>query len=332
MNPYADKPWYRRWPKRVPAVFEVPDVSCAQVFEESARLFPHRPALIYFDTVFSYGELDGLSSRFLALLQDFKIGKGDRVALYMQNVPAYIIAEYGCWKNGSVVVPMNPMLKEREIEYLINDCSPRLIICEEALYPTVRNVLPRTPSIERVMTTSPLDWYSRAGETPLFLQNVVKQTPEATLDFKEALDKTSAGGRMESVQGRDLAAISYTSGTTGVPKGALTSHANHIANALNNALWYSLGCSDVFFGFVPWFHITGANMQTVLPFFVGGTVVAGYRFEPGLALEAIEKHRITHGVGPITMYIALLNHPEFKKYDLSSLRTPISGGPRSPKQ
>ncbi len=326
MNPYADMPWKSRWPKRVPAAFEVPDVSCADVFVESARLFQNRPALIYFDTVFSYGMLDDLSSRFMAVLQELKINKGDRVALYMQNLPAYIIAEYGCWKNGSVVVPMNPMLKEREIEYLINDCSARLIVCEESLFATVENVLDRTPSIERIMTASPLDWYAWTGKMPLFMQNVAKKVPEGATDFREAVEKTPCGERPASVRSRDLAAISYTSGTTGVPKGALTSHRNHIANALNNALWFSLGCSDVFFGFVPWFHMTGANMQTVLPFFVGGAVVSGYRFDPGLALEAIEKHRITHGVGPITMFIAMLNHPEFKKFDLSCIRTLISGG------
>ena len=326
MSSYAEKPWYRLWPKRVPTVFEVPNTSCAEVFVENAKLFPNETALVYFDTRFSYAELDELTGRFLSVLKDLKVGKGDRVILYMQNMPVYIIAEYGCWKNGTVVVPMNPMLKEREIEYLVNDCSPKLIICEEALYPTVKNVLPEAASVERVITTSPLDWYSCDEETPVVLKGIEKVRHEGTLDFKQLLDESRESREMGEITGDDLAAISYTSGTTGVPKGALTTHRNHIANALNNALWYSLGCSDVFFGFVPWFHITGANMQTVLPFLAGGTVVTGYRFEPGLALKTIEKYKVSHSVGPITMYIAFLNHPDFKYRDISSLKTPISGG------
>jgi long-chain acyl-CoA synthetase len=158
------------------------------------------------------------------------------------------------------------------------------------------------------------------------MRGLEKARYEDTFDLKELLDKYPETEKLERLNGEDLAAISYTSGTTGIPRGALTTHSNHLSNALTNALWYSLGASDVFFGFVPWFHITGANMQTVLPFFVGGTLVTGYRFEPGLVLRQIEKYRITHSVGPITMYIALLNHPDFKKYDLSSLITPISGG------
>lgn len=269
-----------------------------------------------------------MTNRFAAALRDFGVGKGERVILYMQNLPAYLIAEYGCWKRGAVVVPMNPMLKEREIDYLLKDCTPKIIICEESLYPTVQNVLAGAASVEKVITTSPRDWYSFAGEDPAVIKGVEKVRHPGTIDFKELLNQYPGEEPADFVKvaGEDLAAISYTSGTTGVPKGALTSHTNHVANALNNLLWFSLGAADVFFGFVPWFHITGANMQTVLPFFTGGTLVTGYRFEPGLALRQIEKYRITHSVGPITMYIAMLNHPDFKKYDLSSLLTPISGG------
>jgi long-chain acyl-CoA synthetase len=325
---YAGRPWYHLWPYRVPKNFAVPDVSCADVFRESARLYPKKTALVYFDTRFTYAELDELTDRFAAFLKDLGVGKGDRVALYMQNIPAYVIAEYGCWKRGAVVVPMNPMLKEREIEYLLQDCTPRLMVCEEGLYPTVRGVLAGATSVQEVITTSPRDWYSFEGEEPGVLKGVEKIRFPETLDFRELLERYA---KVEPdvflpVGGGDLAAISYTSGTTGVPKGALTSHTNHVANALNNLLWFSLGASDVFFGFVPWFHITGANMQTVLPFLTGGTLVTGYRFEPGLALRQIERYRISHAVGPITMYIAMLNHPGFRKYDLSSLLTPISGG------
>jgi len=326
VNPYLAKPWYKLWPKRVPKTFAVPDISCADAFMESARLFPKKTALVYFDNKFTYSELETLTSKFAAVLESFDVGKGDRVILYMQNIPAYIIAEYGCWKKGAVIVPVNPMLKEREIEYLISDCSPKLIICEEYLYSKVKNVLKKASPVGKVITTSPLDWYFFEGETPAFLQNIEKVRHDDTFDFKELLDKSTITYKPETVKGEDLAAISYTSGTTGIPKGALTTHSNHIANALNNSLWYSVASADVFFGFVPWFHITGANMQTVLPFFVGGTLVTGYRFEPALALRQIEKYKITHSVGPITMYIALLNHPDFKKYDLSSLVTPISGG------
>ena len=325
---YADHPWYKVWPKRVPKSFEVPDVSCAEVFKESVRVYPQKTALVYFDTKFTYAELEGLINQFAAALKDFGVKKGERIVLYMQNLPAYIIAEYGCWKRGAVVVPINPMLKEREIDYLLKDCEPKIIICEEGLYPTLQKVLSGVTSVKEVLTTSPLDWYSFEEEAPTFIKGIEKVRYSDTTDFKDLLSRYPPEEPTDvvKVSGEDLAAISYTSGTTGVPKGALTSHTNHIANALNNLLWFSLGASDVFFGFVPWFHITGANMQTVLPFFAGGTLVSGYRFEPELALRQIAKYKITHSVGPITMYIAMLNHPNFGRYDLSSLLTPISGG------
>jgi len=325
---YVDRPWDKLWPKRVPKTFQIPDVSCADVFRESARLYPKKTAVMYFDTRFTYSQLADLTNRFSAALSDFGVGKGDRVVLYMQNIPGYLIAEYGCWKTGAVVVPMNPMLKEREIAYVLKDCSPKIIVCEQNLYRTVKNVLNEAASVEKVITTSPLDWYCFEGEDPPFVKDVKKERQPGTIDLNELLDGYPGDGPDVPVRvtGDDLAAISYTSGTTGVPKGALTSHTNHVANALNNLLWFSLGAADVFFGFVPWFHMTGANMQTVLPLFTGGTLVTGYRFEPGLAIRQIEKYRVTHSVGPITMYIAMLNHPEFKKHDLSSLLTPISGG------
>lgn len=325
-NPYKEKPWYKLWPKRVPKTFDVPNVSCADVFFENAKLFPQKTALIYFDTKFSYTELAELASRFARVLEEFSVKKGDRVILYMQNIPAYIIAAYGCWKKGAVIVPMNPMLKEREIQYIINDSAPKVIVCEDNLYPLVKNVAAQFLCVQKIITTSPLDWFSFEGDIPLFIKDMKKVKHDGALDFCDLLEEYPASKEYEAVDGSDLAAISYTSGTTGIPKGAMTSHSNHIANAINNSLWYSVASADVFFGFVPWIHITGANMQTVLPFYVGGTLVTGYRFEPELVLRQIDKYKVTHGVGPITMFISLMNHPKFKEYDLSSFLTPISGG------
>src|SRR5919112_6788495 len=142
---YESKPWLERYAEYVPKELPLPTRSMADLFEESAERAPDRDAIRYFDETLSYGELNDLADRFATLLSTKGVEKGDRVAVYTQNNPQFLLAQYGAWKRGAVVVPLNPMLKTRELDYHLNDSGAKALVCLEGLYEgAAREVVPGT--------------------------------------------------------------------------------------------------------------------------------------------------------------------------------------------
>src|SRR5919107_3491199 len=174
---YESKPWLDRYADYVPKELPLPEKSMADFFEESVERNPDRDAVRYFDESISYGELNDLADRFATLLSTRGAEKGDRVAVYTQNNPQFLVAQYGAWKRGAVMVPLNPMLKKKELDYHLNDSGARLLVCFESLYETVaREVVPGT-AVEHVFTTSELDFLPE-GERPAPLADAERQSFE----------------------------------------------------------------------------------------------------------------------------------------------------------
>jgi long-chain acyl-CoA synthetase len=333
-SPYDRKPWLARYANYVPPELPLPEKSMTDLFEESVHRVPERDAIRYFDeAVCSFAELDRMAGAFAARLAEWDVNKGDRVAVYTQNDPQFLIAQYGVWKRGAAVVPLSPMLKGKELDYHLEDSGAKVLVCLENLYRDVaREALPGTP-VERVVTTSELDFLPQgAAEEHASLKGSEKIRFDDTEDLAEILRNASPDpGAREPVAPEDIAYLVYTSGTTGKPKGAMELHSNVAFNAEVYRTWMRIGDEDSVFGMAPLFHVTGTVGHLAIAALAGIPLVLFHRFDPQEALRLVEKWRPTMTIGAITAFIALMHAPGSGERGLSSLTKCYSGGaPISP--
>jgi long-chain acyl-CoA synthetase len=271
---------------------------------EANDMYPDRAAVRLDGLVLTYEELDERSARVAGLLAARGVEPGDRVGLMLANVPQFPMLYYGVLRAGAVVVPMNPMLKAREVEYYLGDSGARLIF---AWHPVV-------------------DEAAKGAEAAGV--GFVSVVPEA---FDRLLDDHAPVTGVTSRADDDTAVILYTSGTTGKPKGAELTHANLARNAAVSATTlFKLEPDDVVMGCLPLFHSFGQTCGLNAAVSSGACLTLLSRFEPGKALEVIQRDRVTVFEGVPTMYVALLNHPGRGGYDTSSLRACVSGGAALP--
>jgi long-chain acyl-CoA synthetase len=276
----------------------------SSVFEQAAASHAERAAVRMDDLVLSYSELRDAAGRVTSLLSSFGIEPGDRVAVMLPNVPAFPIVFYGALGAGAVVVPMNPLLKSREVAYYLGDSGAKVLFAWHAVADEAAKGATETGA--RVVEVDQPDLASLlAGFTP------------------------SAPHHRQS--GDDDAVILYTSGTTGRPKGAELTHANLTGNAgLTAATLLNAGPDDVVMGCLPLFHVFGLTCGLNATIVGGGTLTLLPRFDPARALEIIGRDQVTIFEGVPTMYAAMLHHPAHANADTSSLRTCVSGGSAMP--
>ncbi|OGP80286.1 MAG: acyl-CoA synthetase [Deltaproteobacteria bacterium RBG_16_49_23] len=294
---------------------------------KTAQRHGQSPAFYYFDKIISYQELDEMSDALACALRDLGIKKGDRVSLYLQNLPQFIIGQFGIWKCGGVVVPLNPMYREKELTYYFRDASVRVLICMESLYgEMVRKVVKET-GVEHVITTSELDFLDPESPRPSLLKGIEKSRDLNTLDFITLIERYRGKHSPEVELSReDVAYLTYTSGTTGPPKGAMNTHGNVAFNSEVYRHCWKLTPSDTMLGVAPFFHVTGMVGHIGTCIASGTPLILFYRFDPKTTFQMIEKWKATCTIGAITVFIALMNDPEIGRHDLSSLRKVYSGG------
>jgi len=328
---YEGRPWLKHYPSYIPPELTTRFANGLEMFLETAKAMPEQAAIYYFDQSMSYSELDNKSTALAAALQVRGVTHGDRVALYLQNIPQFLIALYGAWKVGAIVVPCNPMFKQRELEYHLNDSGAKGLLCLESLYETIARDIIGNTKVEFVITTSELDFVARES-VPALLGSSSKQRFDETLDMLELLAQfDGANIQLATFTPADVAFLTYTSGTTGRAKGAMNTHGNVVFNATFYQQWMQLDSNDVVIGVAPFFHITGLIAHLAVAALAGMPIIMFYRFDPAETLRLIEKWRGSFTVAAITVFIALLNHPDIKTRDLSSLRKAFSGGaPVSP--
>ncbi len=322
---------FRRWLSLYPRDYS-PDLtpeakSPLDHLQKTVHSHGQDPALYYFNKIISYQELDEMSNAFACALKDFGIKKGDRVALYLQNIPQFVIAQYGIWKTGGIVVPLNPMYKEKELTYYFRDASVRVLVCMESLYgEMVRKVVKET-GVEHVITTSELDFLDPESPRPSLLKGIEKNRDLNTLDFITLIERYRGKHSPEVELSReDVAYLTYTSGTTGPPKGAMNTHGNVTFNSEVYRHCWKLTSSDTMLGVAPFFHVTGMVGHIGTCIASGTPLILFYRFDPKTTFQMIEKWKATCTIGAITVFIALMNDPEIGRYDLSSLQKVYSGG------
>lgn len=325
MNPYTARPWLGQYRPGTPAdlVPEFPDALA--MFRAAVARAPDRPLIHYFDRSLSTTEMDRLSDAFACLLTSRGFARGDRVAVYLQNVPQFVIAMLGTWKAGGIMVSVNPMLRHREVALILNDSGARVLVTLESLYREVAEAVVAETPVEHVFTTSELEFLGDAR--PTLLKDSQRVACAGATDLLTSL--TALAGKVPApiaFAPTDTALLTYTSGTTGPPKGAMNTHANIVYNTQTYRAWMDLGEDDVILGVAPLFHITGLIAQITTSFLLPCPQVLYYRFDPATTAELVERYRATFVVASITVYIALMNSEEAKRRDFSSLRKVYSGG------
>ncbi len=294
-------------------------LNLATMLAETSKRKPDSTALIFDDFKMTYRQLDTASNQFANALVKVGLQPGQKVALMLPNIPQFVICFYGIAKAGAAIVPLNVLLKAPEVQYHLQDSDAVMLIAWEGFTSEA------VGGYQQAETCSSLVIVNAPGSQAM-------PDAEGTTSFNKLMTNASATFEMVPTMPDDTAVILYTSGTTGRPKGAELSHFNLFFNARTSkdSLGIEWRNDDVGLVALPLFHSFGIScvMNTLIT--VGATLTLMARFEPVKAFEIIQRDRVTTFSGVPTMYIYLLNHPDRSKYDLSSLRTCISGGAANP--
>jgi long-chain acyl-CoA synthetase len=325
MSTHTDRPWLALYDESAPPEIEPEHHSALAMFDSAVARAADRPAIRYFDAELTWADVDRLANALAVGLHDLGIGRGDRVAVYLQNVPQFLVAMVATWKAGAIMVSVNPMYKARELAEVLEDSGAKGLVALESLYGDVAAGVVGETDVCAIVTTSPLDFV--ADDPPAALAGIERVRHDGTHDLLE-LTRAHEGETPDPVElgPDDVAFLTYTSGTTGPPKGAMNTHRNVVFNTRVYRDWIRLGEDDSVFAAAPLFHITGLIGHATIAMLVPLPLVLFGRFEPGVALEQAERHRPTFTIAAITAFIALLNHPDARTRDLSSLEKVYSGG------
>jgi long-chain acyl-CoA synthetase len=322
MSMYDEKPWLSRYDPDQPAEISLEFTDALSMFRASVSRNPDGDLLRYFGGRITARELDELSDAFAVALVSLGVRAGDRVALYLQNVPQFVIGMLATWKAGGIAVPVNPMNRARELEAVLSDSGTRVLVCLESLY---RDVVAATTHHAVVVTTSELDY--RARDDQRVFAGIERLDHPGAQDMTALIERHRGQVPADVTFGPDdTAFLTYTSGTTGPPKGAMNTHGNVVFNSQAYRQWCRLGPDDVVLGVAPLFHITGLIAGVTTALLLGAPLVLAYRFEPSVMLETIRDERATFTVGSITVFIALMNAPDAERDALASLTKIWSGG------
>jgi long-chain acyl-CoA synthetase len=278
--------------------------SLANLLTETAARHGDRPALKLDDAVVNYTQLNEGASRVAGLLKAKGLQPGERVGIMLPNVPYFGMVYYGILRAGGVVVPMNPLLKGREVAFYLGDPEARILFAWHGFAEPAQEGAERAGA--ELILVEPGKFEALLGEAEPAREDVERD-------------------------GSDTAVILYTSGTTGTPKGAELTHDNLLLNCLYGSReLVDSSPEDIILGALPLFHSFGQTCCMNGAVRVGACLTLIPRFDPGKALEIIERDRVTIFEGVPTMYHAILNHPERERFDTSSLRLCVSGGSAMP--
>jgi len=329
----SEKIWQKNYPKEIPLTIDYPKIPLYQLLVDSAQAYPNNKAIYFLGKEITFKELLKLTKKFANALSRLGVKKGDRIALMLPNSPQDVIAYYAIQMLGAVVVQTNPMYTERELEHQLIDSQAETIIVLDLMYPKVEKVKSVT-ALKNVIVTSIKD-YLPFPKNILYPLKAKKQGQLIKIEYKDGI--YSFVELIKSAQAEitfaeinpleDIAVLQYTGGTTGISKGVMLTHNNLVANVVQVAHWLykARKGKEKILGALPFFHVYGMTAVMNLAMYFASTMILIPRYDVNEILKTIEKVKPTFFPGAPTMYIALLNHPELKKYDLSSIEACISG-------
>jgi long-chain acyl-CoA synthetase len=320
---YLSKPWLEHYPAGVPATVEVPLQSVPEVFDLATERDPGRNAVVFYGRNITYRELREATDRLANALQHLGVKKGDRVALYLLNSPQFIIAYFAALKCGATVTPISPVYTSHEVRYQLQDSGARIVFCQDVLYDKVEKA---GVALDRVIVTSVAEYLPAMRR--LFAKKALLPPSANVVSFQDLLKKYPPRAPGVAIQPRtDLAALPYTGGTTGNPKGVMLTHYNLIAayTGAQSAFAGMQPGKEVILAFLPFFHIYGQVVIMLNGLMQGNLLVLFTTPDTEEILAAMERYRATVFYGVPTLYEYLKEHKDTGKVDWKRLKLVLSG-------
>ncbi|TWA72289.1 long-chain acyl-CoA synthetase [Azospirillum baldaniorum] len=326
-------PWLVHYPEGIAWDQPIPVMPLAELFEEAARRYADRPCLDFLGRRYRYAEVLGLVNRAAKGFATMGVKPGVRVGLCLPNTPTYVIAYFAILKAGGTVVNYNPLYVERELEHQIEDSGTEIMVTLDLkqIHPRIEAMLDRT----RLKTVVVCRMASILSPVKSVLFRVLKRSELASIpqdgrhvDFDALLANDGVMPPVRLDPRRDVAVLQYTGGTTGVPKGAMLTHANLVANARQVQAWFpgmALG-KERMLAVLPFFHVFAMTVILNMGLAAGAELVMLPRFDTLQVLKTIARRKPTLLPGVPTMYKALLSHPDVARHPMRSIRYCISGG------
>ncbi|MBL7493965.1 AMP-binding protein [Frankia sp. AgB1.9] len=324
MTTDASQPWLARYPAGIDPTPKIAHGSVVEAWQARVVANPARPAVRYFDGSIGAAELDAHADALAAELQARGVERGDRIGIYLQNVPYYPISLLAIWKAGATAVPLNPMYQGPELRRLVEDSGTSGVIVARGTDLETRASLAGT-AVGWLLSASSRDFQTR--DDPRVFTSPEEPGPSPDGDLGDIL--TARHGerpRPVDVDLDETAFITYTSGTTGPPKGALNTHRNYLHAVLNYGDWLGLEPGDVSFAIAPLFHITGLSLNAGIALLNDATLSMSGRFEPAVALDTFREHGVTTTIGSITAFNAFFRVPAGGPEHFATIKRLFSGG------
>lgn len=328
-----NQPWLELYPTQIAKNVYYRAESLPQLLENAAKEYPKHKAIHFMGKEWNYRQLYKKAIKMAAYLQDLGMEKGDKVAVMLPNIPQTVISFYAILLAGGIVVPVNPLYQERELEFILNDSGAKAIITLDLLYPRINNIKEKT-ALRHLIITAVKDFlpfpkniiypFIQAKQQGKPVKIPYSNTIHSFLNvMKHSSERNSYSIDFEE----DIALLQYTGGTTGFPKGVMLTHKNLVSNTSMCKQWlYKLKKGEeITVGLMPLFHVYGMMSVMVLSVMEIYKMILLPKFDATVTLKAINKLKPTVFPGAPTIYIGLLNHPDLKKYDLSSIKAAISG-------
>ncbi|MFX0140528.1 MAG: AMP-binding protein [Candidatus Hodarchaeota archaeon] len=307
--------WEKWYPKNVPTTIDYPVIPIPELLDRIAEEFPNNVAIYYklHDKKYTYRDFSQISNKVANILTELGVTKQAAVAVMTKNSPEYFFSQFGILKTGAGVVPINPLLRQKEVKHILKDAGIiKTVIVQDDLYPVIDKVS-KEVEIDNII--------------------VIGEEFEKTIPFKEILKRSSNIEREIQINPKiDLAALLYTGGTTGLPKGVFLTHFNALTNVLQclflrdnpdelNSKFGKMASVQI----LPVCHSFGFA-TSLLSICAASMIILYDRFEPESVLQDIETYKVEHFAGVVTMYKMFLQHPSFGKYDMSSIKVLLAGG------
>jgi len=327
-----DKPWLAFYDQGVPKTLEYPQQTLPEVLADTAQKFPDHPAIYYFGTRITYGELNDKVNQFANLLIAEGIKPGDRVALYLPNCPAAVISFYAVLRTGAILTQLNPLYSASETSHQLKDSGAQYVVSLDRFVPILRQVAAQC-GLKKVWVTRVNDYFPWLLHTLYPLKAKKEKTwvawPKEPLyhSFVKELDGASVEPVNVPLDMDKTALLQYTGGTTGVAKGVIMTHRNMTANAYQCRYWLPRleNGNEVFMLAIPIFHSYGMTAGMNFALVTVASMVLIPKFEVVQVLKSVDKYKVSIFPGVQAIYVAINNYPDVKKYNIRSIKACISG-------
>jgi long-chain acyl-CoA synthetase len=326
----SDRPWFNSYAKGVPRTVKYENITIHEGFRRTVAQFPAHTALIFMGKIIKYKELGELVDRLAAALTALGVRKGDKVATLLPNIPQMVIAYYGGLTAGAIMIPNNPLYTDRELEHQLNDSESEYLVTLDLLAPRMIALKPRT-GLKKIIICHINDYlpFPKKQLFPRVKKGMYRKIEPApdVYEFLDLVKRYKPNPPKVTVRFEDIGTLQYTGGTTGVSKGVILTHANLSKNVQQALAWFpdlSPG-EESLVGAIPFFHSFGMTCVMNIAMWHASSIILVPRPEPQALLEAIDTYKPTFLHAVPTMYVGMLQHPDFKKYDVTSLKRCFSG-------